>query len=76
MGSTKVDDDLDVGLTNTTSNSKYPVEFKINVGKLPTEGAQLLIRAHDVDEYNPKSTAGSTGEWDRVIFLQILKTLS
>ena len=73
-GSTAADSDMDIGIKNQNkaiadNYDKYPVEFKIvDVDKLPTKSAQLLIRALDVDEYIETVTNPANGEWDRVYF--------
>jgi hypothetical protein len=74
LGTEAADGDMDVDIKNqnkTTADnySKYPIEFKIkDVAKLPTQSANMLIRAYDVDEIASLTKTGSNGEWDRVYF--------
>ncbi|CAM4512642.1 hypothetical protein FHS16_003390 [Paenibacillus endophyticus] len=63
LAASTADGDMDVSVKN--GDSIYPIEFKIAGVKKPTKSAHLLIRANDVDEYDP-TIAAANGEWDRV----------
>ncbi|WP_179090142.1 S-layer homology domain-containing protein [Paenibacillus sp. FSL H8-0548] len=63
LATSTADGDMDVSVKN--GDSIYPIEFKITGVKKPTKSAHLLIRANDVDEYDP-TNAAANGEWDRV----------